>query len=753
MRIVTLRRWLPLAALPVLVVAPACDGGGESAASRTSTAVALASASPTVAPPSPTPTPAPADPELGDRLRYEGDIEGAIGVYQSIADQAEGEEALDARLAQAQLLVRESRFAEARVALDAYLRDAGPDADATPARYMLASVLDDLGDTAGSLANYDAYIAAGGMLADFAQIERSKLLARLGRGPEAEAAAQAVLASDLLPDFKSSFLLSMARAFEQGGDDARALAWYDRVLASGANAPAALSSRGAIKQRLGDPSWVDDYTAAIARYPASAEAPAMIEALDAAAAPVSPYARGVVLYRSFQNDAARASLTAAAEQGDNVASARYYLGALDERAGDHAAAIEQYRRAYETDPASPLAADALWWRGRLLENAGDYDDAGAVYATLQDGYPASEWAEDAGFRRGLVRWKAGDYAGAAAQWAAHAQSITGPRELRARFWQARALLAMDDPLAEPVLRQLIERAPHDWYALRAEILLDENEDSEDAPRFEADAPDWDAIAAYLRDAVSIDPLAADEPAPDPRLATARALADVELRAQSDAVARAVLDDSRNDIAALYWLARRWSDEGETSLAARAATTLVERLRERRAPAPPEDLLRVAYPPAYIDVAEPFIDDAGIDPLLMLALVRQESFYDADAGSVAGALGLTQVIPSTGEGIAAELGVEFRPQLLFRPNVSLRFGASYLGSQLDAFGRNAYHALAAYNGGPGTARQALGRAGDDIDLFVEELEFSETRAYVLLVMEHYAQYRHLYAGVERPSLPD
>lgn len=753
MQIVTLRRWLPFAALPALIVASACGGDGESAQSRTSTTIALAFASPTVAPPSPTPTPAPPDPELGDRLRYEGDIEGAIGVYQAVADQGHGEQALAARLAQAQLLVRESRFEEARVALDAYIRAAGPGADATPARYLLASVLDDLGDTAGALTSYEAYIAAGGPLTDFARLERAKLLGRLGRGAEAEAEAEGVLAAPLLPDFKSSFLLSMARAFEQGGDDARALAWYDRVLASGANASAALSSRGAIKQRLGDATWIDDYATGVARYPASAEAASMIEALDAAGVPVSPYARGVVLYRSFQNDAARAALTSAVEEGDNAASAYYYLGALDERAGDDASAIDNYRRSYETDPASPLAADALWWRGRLLEAAGNHAEAGDVYATLQDGYPASEWAEDAGFRRGLMRWKAGDYEGAATQWAAHAQSITGPRELRARFWQARALLELDDPLAEPVLRQLIERAPQDWYALRAEILLDENQDDEDDTDFDADPPDWDAIAAYLAENTAIDPLAAGEPAPDPRLATADALAEVELRAQSDAISRAVLNEDRNHIAALYWLARRWSDEGETSLAARAASTLIERLRERRAPPPPDDLLRVAYPPTYIDVAEPFIEEEDVDPLIMLALVRQESFYDPDAGSVAGALGLTQVVPGTGEGIAAELGVEFRPQLLFRPNVSLRFGANYLGSQLDAFDGNAYHALAAYNGGPGTAQDALDRAGDDIDLFVEELEFSETRAYVLLVMEHYAQYRRLYAGVGRPSLPD
>ena len=85
-------------------------------------------------------------------------------------------------------------------------------------------------------------------------------------------------------------------------------------------------------------------------------------------------------------------------------------------------------------------------------------------------------------------------------------------------------------------------------------------------------------------------------------------------------------------------------------------------------------------------------------------------------------------------------------------LSLRFGAKYLSDQLGNFGGDAYRALAAYNGGPGTATSAAKSAGDDEDLFVEDLEFDETRLYVRRVMENYARYRQLYQGVGRPSLP-
>ena len=140
-------------------------------------------------------------------------------------------------------------------------------------------------------------------------------------------------------------------------------------------------------------------------------------------------------------------------------------------------------------------------------------------------------------------------------------------------------------------------------------------------------------------------------------------------------------------------------------------------------------------------------------LLLLAVVRQESFFDPLAGSTAGAVGLTQVIPATGEAIARDLAIaDFQLEYLYRPAASLRFGAHYLQQQLDAFDVNVYHALGAYNGGPGNAERWRKAAGDDVDRFVEEIDFSQTKAYLQLVLENLARYRRLYEGLDEPSLP-
>ncbi|MBI5287443.1 MAG: transglycosylase SLT domain-containing protein [Chloroflexi bacterium] len=749
----------------IAIAAAACDKGDGTTATPTPS---VASGSPL---PTSTPTPPPADPTLAERLRYEGDFGAAADVYGQIAAAAPGEERLEALLSQAQMLLRADRAPEARPVLEAYVASAGASAEGSQGQYLLASTLDDLGEPQAALDVYSRYVLAGGVLASYANIERAKLLAGLGRGVEAEAVATGVLADPSVAELRGSFALSMAGAYATAGLSTDALAWFARVEANGGDAAAALRGQGAIKQALGDATWVGDELRAIALAPGSGGE--SLASLDAAAVPVSDYLRGLVSYRAFENDAARVALQAAVAVGDNAAGASYYLGALDERADNDAAAILHYQQSYDFDPASPLADDALWWRGRLLENAGRYDEATVVYALLAADYPGSDWTEGAAFRRGLVTYKAGDYTEAATAWNALAAE-DGVAGFRAWFWQWRALRSAGDETADSVLEDLVAdpEARGDYYALRAEVLLGDNIEKEKKPDFKEKDPDWDAILDALTPAVTTTAAAAaattaaatPEPtetpvdlAADLRWEIAGALEAVALHGLADDLRLGIIEDAaqgagRNPDEMLA-VTRRFYDDGKVSFAARSAARLAALTPEGQLPS--DDLLRLAYPPAFSDLVTDAAKEEDVDALLLMALMRQESLYDPDAGSTAGAVGLTQIIPPTGESIAVELGVStFTAADLFRPRTSLRFGAHFLAGQIEAFDGNVYHALAAYNGGPGAANDALGLAGsDDVDLFVEDLEFDETNLYVRLVMEHYAQYRHLYGGVERPSLPE
>ena len=112
---------------------------------------------------------------------------------------------------------------------------------------------------------------------------------------------------------------------------------------------------------------------------------------------------------------------------------------------------------------------------------------------------------------------------------------------------------------------------------------------------------------------------------------------------------------------------------------------------------------------------------GVDPALLAGLVEQESNFDPNAGSPAGAQGLTQLMPAT----AASLGVTD----VHDPVQALDGGAKYLRQQLDRFGGDVARALAAYNAGPGA-----------VERFGGVPPYAETQEYVRRVQANAAEYR-------------
>ena len=106
------------------------------------------------------------------------------------------------------------------------------------------------------------------------------------------------------------------------------------------------------------------------------------------------------------------------------------------------------------------------------------------------------------------------------------------------------------------------------------------------------------------------------------------------------------------------------------------------------------------------------------------------------------------MPATGEGIARTLGMEgFVLDDLYRPYVSVEFGAFYLGVQMDRFGDQILIALAGYNGGPGNTLRWLELGGEDLDLFVEVITATQSRLYLQRVYEQYLTYERLYRPAE------
>jgi soluble lytic murein transglycosylase len=160
---------------------------------------------------------------------------------------------------------------------------------------------------------------------------------------------------------------------------------------------------------------------------------------------------------------------------------------------------------------------------------------------------------------------------------------------------------------------------------------------------------------------------------------------------------------------------------------------------------PDSLLRSLYPAGYADLATRYATADGVDPLLLLAIVRQESAFVAGAQSHAGAVGLAQVVPATGRVLAGQLGQagQFDPSKLLQPDVNLQYGAVYLGNMVHRYAGRLIPIVASYDAGPGTVDRWLQDFGDDPDLLYELTPYPETRTYIEHVYVNYRFYQRLY----------
>jgi soluble lytic murein transglycosylase len=159
---------------------------------------------------------------------------------------------------------------------------------------------------------------------------------------------------------------------------------------------------------------------------------------------------------------------------------------------------------------------------------------------------------------------------------------------------------------------------------------------------------------------------------------------------------------------------------------------------------------------------PFSDDLrsnasrqDLDPYLVAALIRQESEFDPAAHSRAGARGLMQIMPATGQLLARKAGVRpFSSGKLYVPELSLQLGTLHLRGVLDQFENSLEYTLAAYNAGEHRVIEWVTWGNfDEPGTFVESIPFTETREYVQSVMRNMAVYRALYAtpaGLSTPS---
>jgi soluble lytic murein transglycosylase len=150
-----------------------------------------------------------------------------------------------------------------------------------------------------------------------------------------------------------------------------------------------------------------------------------------------------------------------------------------------------------------------------------------------------------------------------------------------------------------------------------------------------------------------------------------------------------------------------------------------------------------------------VPGGAAEPALVLAIARQESNFDPGARSGPGARGMMQLMPSTAAVLARRMGEPFSAQRLYDVDYNIRLGSYYLGGMVDNFGGSYVMATASYNAGPNHMPDWTAACGDprttsgDPVNFIECIPFSETRNYVMRVMESMEVYRARMNGGRAP----
>lgn len=178
---------------------------------------------------------------------------------------------------------------------------------------------------------------------------------------------------------------------------------------------------------------------------------------------------------------------------------------------------------------------------------------------------------------------------------------------------------------------------------------------------------------------------------------------------------------------------------------------------------PRQLYRMLHPLAFRETVLNYAKEYNVDPLLVMALILEESRFDPKAISWVGALGLIQVMPPTGAEIAQKLNIRpYKTEMLHHPETNIRMGTWYLSGLIDRLGKHVKEildkekvpeseqkyitkmlAVGAYNCGESRIRGWVKRYGlKDIDEFVENIPIPETKRYIKKVCHSYEVYKSL-----------
>ena len=669
------------------------------------------------------------------------------------------------------------------------------------APFEMARAYEGLGQYQQAADSYNTYSTRiPGVLDGYVQEYRGDALSEAGDQSGAQNAYNAALAAPRLDD-GLELQIKIAEARAEFGDFAGALTLYDQIFAASSNDYIKAQMdyyAGNAHLELGQVDEANTrYRHAVENYPLSYYSYLSLVALVDAGQEVDDLDRALVDYFADQYDVALVAFDRYIESNPiNDGTPHYYraltlrdlqriqeaieefdyfikttpehprvVEAWEEKGflewavqGNYEAGIQTFLGFVVAYPASPSAPDFLMNAARVTERAGNLADAATTWERVADEYSASEQVSTALFLAGVTRFRLGDYAGALTTFQRDLLLSTQAEDkARAYLWIGKTQQQLGDGSSAQASWQQGQAAdPAGYYSLRARDILLGRAPFESPPSTNLNpdlAQERKDAEAWLRVTFDLPPetdlTGPGELPQDPRFVRGTELWELGMYDEAKDEFESLRESIANDAIASFRLANHLLDIGlyySAISAAREVLTQAGLESQSASLTAPAYFNHLRYGLYYHDMIITEAERYGIDPLFMFSLIRQESLFEGFISSTAGAHGLMQIIPDTGQQIASELGwpPDYSPEDLHRPIVSVRFGSYYLGKNRDLLDGNWYAALAAYNSGPGNAIAWRDLAGNDPDLLLEIIRFEETRNYIRFIYEIFSTYRSLYS---------
>jgi peptidoglycan lytic transglycosylase len=397
--------------------------------------------------------------------------------------------------------------------------------------------------------------------------------------------------------------------------------------------------------------------------------------------------------------------------------------------------VDQLRQDY---PTSPWLEQALLSAGNIYLLRRDYDKAIDSYRELQQRFPNGGRASYAHWKAAWLSLRQGRNAEAKKDFEDQiAWYPTSSEVPAALYWRARlAEEDNDEVMARAYYQKLSLRYRNYYYGELARQRLAKIKDDGDPVGY--------AVLDRVPPLSSSDKITADEvPTDNLRVQKAELLANGSLIDFAVRELRAAADEEKGNWAPAE-IARLYEDNGRYDMAIETLKHAAPNYFAVDLPYLPRPYWEALFPKPYWTDLKHYASANALDPYLVASLIRQESAFNPNAVSHANAVGLMQLLPKVGRGVAKQEKLKhFSTQQLFTPATNLRLGTRYFRSMVDKFGSFEF-ALAAYNAGTDRVQDWMGQGKyRDPQEFVESIPFTETREYVQNILRNANVYRQLY----------